>query len=346
MISSIKNMKTNNIVLVALASLALAACGSRQQTQTAQTEVIPNVRTIITASEKVSVDNTYSVTLQAYAVNNIAPQTAGRIVSVKAEIGDYVRKGQILAEMDRSNLDQAELQLKNAESEYERTKALYAKGGVSKSDFEAVELNYQVLKSTCENLRDNTILKSPLEGVVSARNYDQGDMYAMSQPLFVVQQINPMKALVSVSEKDYSLLKKGVPAEITADALPGKTFKGQVALIHPTIDATTHTVTAEVHIPNASKELRPGMYGSTRVIFGTAERILIPDGALVKQQGSGVRTVFILNTEDGTVSIRNVEPGRHLGDKYEILSGLSAGETVVVSGQGALRSGSKVNVIE
>lgn len=332
-------------LLLAASTITLLSCGPRKQATTEVKEVIPNVKTTVTANQKVSVDNTYSVTLQAYAVNNIAPQTAGRIVSIKAEIGDNVRKGQVLAEMERTNLDQAELQLKNAESELARTKALYEKGGVSKSDFEAVELNYKVRKSAYQNLKDNTILKSPLDGVVSARGYDQGDMYAMTSPIFVVQQINPLKALVSVSEKDYALLKKGVQAEIVTEALPGKTFKGQVALIHPTIDPATHTVTAEIHIPNASRELRPGMYGNARVIFGSANRILIPDFSIVKQQGSGVKTVFVLEP-DNTVSVRVIELGRHLGGNYEVLSGLEEGETIVISGQGALRSGTKVNVIE
>ena len=336
----------NKVLTFTAAVLALAACGQTQQSkQSAPAEVTPNVRTIAAQKRTVSVDNTYSVTLQAYAVNNIAPQASGRIISIKGEIGDYVRKGQILAEMDRANLDQAELQLKNAESDYARTKALYEKGGVSKSDFEAVELNYKVRESACKNLRDNTVLKSPLDGVITARNYDQGDMYSMSQPLFVVQQINPLKALVSVSEKDYSLLKKGVKAEILTEALPGQTFNGQVALIHPTIDPATHTVTAEIHIPNAARELRPGMYGSAKVIFGSVRRILIPDSAIVKQQGSGVKTVFILG-EDKTVAMRVVELGRHLDDNYEVLSGLEEGETVITSGQGALRNGTKVNVLE
>ena len=345
MISS--KQKMNKAVLpLALAALALVSCGPKKQTAQTQAEVIPNVRTIVAAKQTVSVDNTYAVTLQAYAVNNIAPQTAGRIVKINAEIGDYVRKGQILAEMDRTNLDQAELQLANAKSEFARTKALYEKGGVSKADYEAVELNLKVRESACRNLRDNTILTSPLDGVVTARGYDQGDMYAMASPIFVVQQINPLKALVSVSEKDYSILKKGIKAEILTEAIPGKTFNGQVALIHPTIDPATHTVTAEIHIPNASRELRPGMYGNARVIFGSASRILIPDTAVVKQQGSGTKTVYVLVGSDSTVDLKVVELGRHLGTNYEVLGGLEEGEIVVTSGQGALRSGSKVNVIE
>lgn len=330
--------------------MALAVCscaGKKQQSASASAvaDQVPTVKVVTAQKEVVDNDQNYSVTLQAYAVNNIAPQSNARIVKINAEVGDFVKKGQVLAQMDKAQLEQAELQLNNLKSEYERSKALYEKGGVSKSDFEAVELQYKVANTTYENLLTNTVLESPLDGVVTARNYDQGDMYAMSSPLYVVQQINPMKALVSVSEKDYSLLKKGVKVEFTPEALSGKTYVGEVSRVYPTIDATTHTVTAEVSISNPKYELRPGMYSNARVIFGKISAIIVPDSAIQKQQGSGVRTVYVLNG-DNTVDLRIVEIGRHIGDKYVITGGVNEGETVVVSGQSSLRSGIKVEVIK
>ena len=308
-------------------------------------ELLPAVKVVDAKSEIVPIDEKYSVTLQAYAINNIAPQSGGRIISIKAEVGDFVQKGQVLAQMDKAQLEQAELQLNNLKSEYDRAKALYEKGGVSKSDFETIELQYKVANTTYENLLTNTILKSPLNGVVSARNYDEGDMYTMSAPLYVVQQINPIKALVAVSEKNYSLLKKGIKVEFTPEALNGKKYIGEVTRIHPTVDATTHTIVAEVTINNPKFELRPGMYSSARVIFSQGDAIVVPDTAVLKQQGSGVRTVYVLKA-DGTVELRIVELGRHIGSEYVILSGVQAGEKVIVSGQSLLRSGIKVEVIE
>lgn len=346
MISS-KKMKTiNNILAGAFAALTLVSCGGGNNSTAGSTsEVTPNVSITTAIVQTVSVDETYATTLQAYAVNNIAPQTSGRIIKINAEIGDYVKKGDVLAEMDKTNLEQAELQMKNAESEYERGKTLHEKGGLSDSDFETLEMTYKVRKSAYENLRDNTVLESPLEGVVSARNYDEGDMYSMSSPLYIVQQINPLKALVAVSESDYSLLKNGERVEISTDALPGKTFEGKVARIYPTIDATTHTVTAEVHVPNKDRVLRPGMYAAAKVIFGSESRIVLPDAAIVKQQGSAVRYVYVLDKNNVT-SIKNVTVGRHNGSSYEILSGVEEGDRVVTSGQSALKSGIKVNVVE
>lgn len=329
-------------------ALALCSCGGKKAQKGAaavKEEQLPAVKVVDAKSEIVPIDEKYSVTLQAYAINNIAPQSGGRIISIKAEVGDFVQKGQVLAQMDKAQLEQAELQLNNLKSEYDRAKALYEKGGVSKSDFETIELQYKVANTTYENLLTNTILKSPLNGVVSARNYDEGDMYTMSAPLYVVQQINPIKAFVAVSEKNYSLLKKGIEVEFTPEALNGKTYVGKVTRIHPTVDATTHTIVAEVTIDNPKFELRPGMYSSARVIFSKGDAIVVPDTAVLKQQGSGVRTVYVLKA-DGTVELRIVEVGRHIGSEYVILSGVQAGEKVVVSGQSLLRSGIKVEVIE
>lgn len=329
-------------------ALALCSCGGKKAQKGAaavKEELLPAVKVVDAKSEIVPIDEKYSVTLQAYAINNIAPQSGGRIISIKAEVGDFVEKGQVLAQMDKAQLEQAELQLNNLKSEYDRAKALYEKGGVSKSDFETIELQYKVANTTYENLLTNTILKSPLNGVVSARNYDEGDMYTMSAPLYVVQQINPIKALVAVSEKNYSLLKKGIKVEFTPEALNGKKYIGEVTRIHPTVDATTHTIVAEVTINNPKFELRPGMYSSARVIFSQGDAIVVPDTAVLKQQGSGVRTVYVLKA-DGTVELRIVELGRHIGSEYVILSGVQAGEKVIVSGQSLLRSGIKVEVIE
>lgn len=329
-------------------ALALCSCGGKKAQKgvaAVKEEQLPAVKVVDAKSEIVPIDEKYSVTLQAYAINNIAPQSGGRIISIKAEVGDFVEKGQVLAQMDKAQLEQAELQLNNLKSEYDRAKALYEKGGVSKSDFETIELQYKVANTTYENLLTNTILKSPLNGVVSARNYDEGDMYTMSAPLYVVQQINPIKAFVAVSEKNYSLLKKGIEVEFTPEALNGKTYVGKVTRIHPTVDAATHTIVAEVTIDNPKFELRPGMYSSARVIFSKGDAIVVPDTAVLKQQGSGVRTVYVLKA-DGTVELRIVEVGRHIGSEYVILSGVQAGEKVVVSGQSLLRSGIKVEVIE
>lgn len=333
--------------IYAIAILAAAACGGNQNKQAgpaAPQAVTPNVEVTEAVSRDVPQENTYASTVQAWAVNNIQPQSGSRIRKINVEVGDYVQKGQVLAEMDRLQLDQMELQVQNDEIEYKRLKGLLEEGGVSQSDFETAELGYKVRRTNLANLRENTILRSPITGFVSARNFDQGDMFSMSQPLFTVQQVVPVKLLVGISEADYSKVKKGDEVNLTVDALPGKSFSGRIERLYPTIDAATHTFKAEVKVPNADKVLRPGMYARVTVNFGTRRSIIVPDQALVKQEGTGTRFIYVLNA-DNTVSYVPVTIGRHMGKEYEITGGLEEGQTIVVKGQAALKDGVKVNVL-
>ena len=328
------------------ALVAAVACGNQgannQSVEPAQT--VPSVEIAVAEARDVPLDNTYASTVQAEAVNNIAPQTGGRIRKINVEVGDYVVKGQILAEMDRLQLDQLELQVQNDEIEYERLKGLYKEGGVSQSDFEAAELGYKVRRTNLENVRENTILRSPITGFVSARNFDAGDLFSMSAPLFTVQQVTPVKLLVGISESEYSLVKKGDQVTLTVDAIPGRTFNGKIGRLYPTIDAATHTFKAEVTVPNTDRVLRPGMYARVKVNFGTRRSVVVPDQCLVKQEGTGTRFIYVLNA-DNTVSYLPVTIGRHMGREYEIIEGLEDGQKVVLKGQSLLRDGIKVNVL-
>ena len=335
-------------MFIAAAVVLAAGCGNtakKAETQVVAQEVVPTVAVETVSAREVPQTATYTSTVQAYVKNNIAPQMAGRISKINVEIGDFVKKGQVLAEIDKSQLIQAQLQLQNQEVELSRLKTLYQSGAVSKSDFDAVELAYKVAQTQVANLEENTILRSPIDGVVTARNYDAGDMYAMTSPIYVVEQIIPVKLLVAISESDYTKVKKGDSIEITADAIPGKTFYGKVEKIYPTVDPATRTFVVEVVVANAYKTLRPGMFARVTVNFGTNKNVVIPDVAVVKQQGSGERFVYVLN-EDGTVTYQKVVLGRRIGAEYEVLEGLTDGATIVTGGQIRLKDGVKVTVNE
>lgn len=338
------------IILVSAFAIAVAACARNAGNRSGMMmpgmdeNAIPKVTVTTVVVKDVVQDEVYSSTVQAYVVNNVVPQSGSRIKKINVEIGDFVSKGQVLAEMEQVNLTQARLKLINDSTELRRMKGLLDEGGISQSDYEAIELAYKVSRSSYENLLENTILRSPVNGVITARNYDQGDMYAMSSPIYVVQQITPVKLLVGISESEYTKVHKGDAVTVETDAIPGRTFDGRVNRIYPTIDPASHTFTAEVLVNNYDRVLRPGMYAKVRVLFGVNHSIVVPDDALVKLQGSGQRSIYVLN-DDGTVSNRPVEMGRRSGGECEILSGLEEGERIVVSGQNALKDGSQVEVI-
>ena len=336
------------ITIISAASLLLCvSCGQGARKDDGKAAIVeqslPLVNVQTAVKENVVKDAFYASTIKANVLNNIAPQSGGRIQKINVEVGDFVNAGQVLAEMDRVQLDQAALRLKNSKDELARLKSLLDEGGISQSDYEQVELSYKVSKSSYDNVEENTILRSPVSGVVTARNYDRGDMYTMAQPLFVVQQITPVKLLVGISETDYTKVKKGDKVSVTVDALPAQTFTGTIIRLYPVMDASTHTFNVEVSIPNTSRQLRPGMYARVNVTFGVDENVVIPDMAVIKQQGSGVRNVYVYNP-NGTVSIRTVQLGRHFDSKYEVLSGIYDGEQVVVKGLSTLRDGIKVEL--
>jgi RND family efflux transporter MFP subunit len=342
-------MNKQVILGTALCAVLLAGCGQQKSgtpafdPMMAAMNATPVVSVAAAVREQVPQDAVYSATVQANVVNNIAPQSSGRIQKLNVEVGQFVASGQVVAEMDRVQLDQAALRLRNDETELARVKQLLDEGGISQSDYESLELAYKVAKSSYDNLLENTILRAPVGGVVSARNYDRGDMYSMGQPIYTIQQITPVKLLVPISEADYTKVKRGDKVSLTADALPGRSYTGTIVRLYPTIDPASHTFNAEVRVANEKRELRPGMYARVTVDYGTSDSIVVPDAAVIKLQGSGQRTVFVLNS-DNTVSVRTVEAGRHFGTRYEILSGLEEGEQVLTGGHSNLKSGDKVEV--
>ena len=341
-------MKYLKLSIIAFAVVAMmTACGQKDKS-TATTEqnapqAAPVVSVITAQAEDVEITNTFTSNIEPFAINNIVSQTAGRIVSIKAEVGQQVRKGQLLATMDDVNLAKTRMQYVNDSTELARLTELYNIGAVAQSDYDMAKLALNVTKKTYQNLAENTYLRSPINGVVTARNYDKGDMYSMAQPIFVVQQIQPVKMLINVSETLFTNISKDMDFEITVESYPGETFQGKVNLIYPTVSASTHTFPVEIVCQNADQKLRPGMFARVTANFGTNHHVVVPDGAVVKQQGSGEHFIYVLQP-DGTVKYQLVEVGKRLGNRYEIVSGINEGDKIVTEGQIRLKDGVAVTV--
>ena len=341
-------MKYTKLTLITLAVAALMTACNSKSTSTATTgqdaqKAAPVVSVITAQAEDVDVTNTFTSNVEPYATNNIVSQTAGRIVSIKAEVGQKVHKGQLLATMDDVNLAKTRMQYVNDSTELVRLTQLYEIGAVSQADYDMAKLSLNITKKTYHNLAENTYLRSPINGVVTARNYDKGDMYSMTQPIFVVEQIQPVKMLVNVSESLFTQVHEGMEFDITVDAYPNEVFKGTVNLLYPTVNSATHTFPVEILCQNADQRLRPGMFARVTATFGTNHNVVVPDIAVVKQQGSGEHFIYVLNA-DNTVTYTKVELGRRLGNRYEIVSGIKEGDKIVTEGQVRLKNGVSVTV--
>jgi len=338
-------MKAFRISGIAICSLLImAACGQKKTETTGQTALAdekPLVKLAKVVEEPVDQLLVYSATIVGEVKNNIAPATPARISKINVEVGDNVKKGQILVEMDETTLSQQEMQLKNLETEFNRIDQLYQVGGVSKSEWDNMKLQLEVARKSFKTLKENTRLESPIDGVVTARNYDSGDLYG-GQAILVVQKIAPVKLTVNVSEQYYSKVKKGDAVSIELDAYPGETFTGKVSLIYPTIDAMTHTFPVELNVANEDLKLRPGMFARATLNLGALNHVVVPDLAIEKRSGSGDRFVYVY--ENGKVKYTKVELGQRLGDRYELISGVPSGSQIVIAGQAKLSDGREVDV--
>lgn len=322
-----------------MALMAVTGCNKKASTSATTQEF--TIRTQQVTAQDVDQIYEYTATVQAYAVNNIAPLTGGRIDKIYVEVGDRVTKGKLLVQMNENSLKQAKSQLDNLKTSFKRIDELHKVGGVSKSDWDAMKTQVDVAQATYDNLLENTQLISPISGIISARNYDSGDLYG-GLPVVTVQQINPVKMNINLSEALFQKVKVGMPVTVKVDAYGNEEFKGRISLIYPTIDGATHTFPVEVQLANTDSRVRPGMYARVTVNFGTSHHVVVPDQAIFRQQGSGNRYVYIY--KNGKVTFSQVQIGRHIDNSYELLSGAEDGDELAITGLARLKDGMAVKV--
>lgn len=332
------------VMLGALMVATLSSCGGKSDKDAVAEDVDerPNVEILKVHEQEVGQIVSYTATVEAYKTNNITTSTPNRIKSILVDVGSKVAKGQRLVVLDDVNIDQLKVRLDNTERDYNRALELYNIGGGTKQAVDQMKTELDAARRQYDNQLENTFLVSPIAGLVTARNYDPGDMTAQL-PILTVEQLQPVKILINVSESEFTKVHKGMKVDVYLDVYGDERFEGVVELIHPTIDPATRTFTVEVNIANRDERIRPGMFARVVMNFGTENRVVVPDRAIVKQTGSGEKFVYVY--KDGKVSFNNVKVGQRLGDTYELLSGVENGSEVVVSGQSRLANGMEVNVI-
>lgn len=329
----------------AVALVALYGCGSSGDKQAAATveDELPRVETDVAYVREVPQTKEYTATVEAENLNNIAPASPNRIKKINVEVGDHVRAGQTLVTLDSSNSDQLRINLEQIEREYNRAAKLLEIGAGTQQSVDQLKAQLDAARSQYDNMLENTILTSPITGVVTARNYDPGDMTG-SQPVLTVGQLTPVvKVMINVSENDLSLIRNGMPVDVTFDAFGEEPFAGKIVRIYPTVDPATRTFETEVRIANPGGRVLPGMFARVTINMGNRNSVVVPDRAVVKQTGSGNKYVYVL--KNGRVSYNQVQLGQRLDNSYELLSGIADGDTVVITGQSRLADGVEVEVI-
>ncbi len=340
-------MKIKNlfaIILPALLFAAVSCSGKKEDSSVAAEDDMQLVKLAKVFERDVVQEAEFTATIQPEVKNSIAPTTPGRIRRIMVDVGSRVSKGQRLVQMDAVNLENYSTQIENLRQNYARLLDLYEVGGVSKQDLDNLKAQLDQAEASMKSLQENTYLVSPINGIVTAKFYDNGDLFNGQQPVLVVMQVDPLKVIVNVSESYFSKVKQGMTVDISIDALPNERFTGTVSKVYPTVDEMTRSFGVEIRLNNAGNKVRPGMYARVNMNMGSESRVVVPDRAVIRQVGSGSRFVYVY--KDGVVQHASVTLGQRLGSEYELISGVENGAQVVVAGHSKLNDGDQVQIAE
>ncbi len=345
-------MKKSILALAAII-LLLASCSKKETKNTAATGEAKAEMVKVIALNKQTIARTieYQATLKPFEEIHLAPASPGRIELINAEIGDRFRKGDLLVQMDRTQLHQAEIQLRNLTTDFNRLDTLQKVGSIAQQKYDQMKTQYEIAQTNVNFLKENTRLTAPFNGIVSGKYFESGEMYsavpntsAGKAAILSLVQIDKLKAIVSVSETFFPVIKVGMSTQVAIDVYPGKSFNGRVTLIHPTINEVSRTFDIEITIDNPSGQLRPGMFCRVTLSPGEVEAVLLPALAVLKMQGSNERYLFV--EENGVAKRIPVTMGQRINDNVEVISEqLNPGDKVIISGQARLLDGMKVKVL-
>lgn len=350
-------MKTIRIALITLiAGAAFTACempkppGAASDSDTVEIKARP-VKVMDLSFRETAINQNITSSVVAYEETYLSPALSGRIRSVKVEVNDHVKKGQLLVELDRTQLDQTQLQFQQLLTDLARMDTLLQYGSITEQAYDQLKAQVETTQLVLINLEENTMLRAPYSGVITGKYYNDGELYspapntpAGKAALVSMIQIDPVKVMVNLSEKYRPLIKTGMKATVTSDVYPSEVFQGTVFRIHPTVNAATRTFTVEVKVPNRSRKLAPGMFARVSLKLGEKEALIVPSVAVLKQSGTNQR--YVMLHENGQarkviVTILN----RH-DDQLEITSTeLQGGEELIYTGHTELQPGDPVQVV-
>jgi membrane fusion protein (multidrug efflux system) len=341
---------------VVSATLLLAGCGTEANGKTEdpgkkkeEVAAIPvEVRTPMRAEMLAVYSGTAA--LEADQEAAVVAKVGGEIRQLYVEEGQAVRLGQILARLDGDQLrfesEKARASLAKLEHDYKRNVELHQKGMMSPGAIDNLKYEVAALRAAYDLARlqySYTEIRAPIDGVVAERHIKVGNTIKPNDVLFRVTDLKPLLAYVHVPERELGRLQAGQSAGIQVDAVPGQEFLGRIARLSPVVDPSTATFKATIEIDDPSNRLKPGMFARVGIVYERRLNALqIPRTAIVDEEGRP--TVFIV--EAGKAQQKPIQVGLASAGYVEVTSGLAGAEQVVVVGQGALKSGNTVRVVQ
>ena len=335
------------IFVFPLAAMMLVGCGQKQeQTPTAaqEEERVEQVRTTVLQPREIERVISVSTNLQGYLTQNVAPSLTGKIEHIYREVGDKVKKGDDLVRMDQTQYKTTKITMANLEVEKNRIEQLLKTGSATQQQYDQILTQYNSTKEQLDFLKTNTYVKAPFNGVISAKTYEDGELYG-GQPILVLTQIDKLKALVAIPEMYFPKFKEGMKLTLASEIYPDQTFPATVEVVYPTIDASSHTFQVKIVIPNQKNLLRPGMYVTTTIGLGREKAIVAPYQSVEKLVGANDRYVFV--NDNGRAKRIGVTLGQRFDQDIEIIAPeIVGGVEMVTTGQHKLVDGVKINVVD
>ena len=352
--------RTASAACLALAIVCLCSCGSQEAKVVEERVFIVQVQPVETRSLRPFIEAIG--TLKAFEQVVVSSEIEGILRTTNVEEGSFVSKGALLAAVDDRDyaselrrvefaLKQAEATLVNARAEFGRKEALYREELVTKQQFDDVATRLAVADAEVERSKAalaiareryaKTRILAPMAGWISEKKISQGEYVRNGTPLYTLVQIDPLKLLFTVSEKDIGKLRIGQDVQFKVDAYPDREFKGRVTILYPTIDERTRSLTVEARAANPERLLKPGLFAKVTLYTDEPrDTVVIPVTSML-YEGRNVK-VFVV--EGDRARERPVKAGNKYDDVMEVTEGLKGGETLVVTGQQNLAEGAKVNV--
>ena len=336
-------MKKKTLFAVALLSgLFLVSCSKKEEAVVEEASEVVKVLTL--QEETISRELEFTTTLKPYDKVAVSPAMAGRISNIYVKEGDYVSKGQLLVKMDETNYLKTKLEFENIKVDFERISALNENNNVAKQTYDQMKAKYDIYKTSLENLEENTYLRAPFSGVITEKNYENGELFTQMN-ILTLMKIDYLKAYISVPETYLPILKKGSEVTIYSDIYADVKFNATIETIFPTIDPSTHTFQVLLRVPNSKNSLRPGMFVRTKLELGKSKAILVPYQSVLKLQGSN--DCYMYKVVDGRAKRIDVLLGQRVDDRVEIIGDdVKVGEQIVVVGQARLVDDVKLNIVE
>ena len=338
-------MKYKTIFLIiTLILFSLSACSKKQEEEL---ETIVAAKNYIDVAEveikTIEETVTYSGTLEAAKAAFVGPELSMKIKNLLVKEGDTVKKGQLLAVMDSTQLKQAEAQFDMAKKNYDRMKSLKNAGSVDKQTFDQIESAFKTAQSGYQFVKNNTQITAPFDGIVTLRTKQEGESYSAMLPsaygdpaLFRIVDLDVLKMNLNISDVDINKVKKGQKAYIFVDSEPGQAFIGKVSFVSPEADMMSGTFPCEITIENKNHLLKPNQYAVTDIVITASDKAyVIPKDALIAE---GI--VFVV--KNSVASRKNIKIGLSNENEIEVTDGLGDGDLVVINGAIGLPENSNV----